>query len=481
MYVKHATSVFHIVTYAIILVLVLPALVQHGMFMDGTQYACVARNLALGEGTFWFPHLSDSWLKNGASCFMEHLPLAYYLQSNFFLVFGESIYTERIYCFTCLLVSVALIHAIWQILPFENEVLKRNSWLPLLLWITCGSVFWAYQNNMLEITVSVFTLASLYFMLRVVYCANWRFLNLVICGTCILFASLSKGLPGLFPLAAPVLFYLTLGKWSIRTALLYNVMIIAVPLAAFLFLFFFDTVARESIEFYLANRLFYRLVNDPLVENRFTVLFWLFTDMLLPLFMLTLLLIVYKFKKIKQNITSDRKKLAIFFILLGFCGVIPLTLTLVQRAVYFIPALPFFAIGFSLLVVNGIDNLKNRLNITRHYKKIRYSAFFILVGVLIYCMLLTDGASRDEGMLEDVKRIGARVPPGTHINVPVDVYESWNFQFYLLRYNKIVLWQNPDKRATYYLSKKPAPAEIVKNYHPIDIGLNEYELFAISQ
>src|ERR1700757_3050400 len=142
-------GVLNIITYSIILILVLPGLVQHGMFMDGTQYACVSRDLAIGKGSFWFPHLSDSWLKNGSSNFMEHLPLAFFLQSKFFLIFGDSIYTEKIYCFCCLLLSVLFINKIWNLLPFENNALKRNSWLPLLLWITCASVFWAYQNNLL--------------------------------------------------------------------------------------------------------------------------------------------------------------------------------------------------------------------------------------------------------------------------------------------------------------------------------------------
>ena len=50
-------------TYLLILVLaiasliIVPGLLMEGMFMDGQQYACVAKNYAHSKGTFWFPFL----------------------------------------------------------------------------------------------------------------------------------------------------------------------------------------------------------------------------------------------------------------------------------------------------------------------------------------------------------------------------------------------------------------------------------------
>jgi 4-amino-4-deoxy-L-arabinose transferase-like glycosyltransferase len=470
-------GVLKIITFSIILVLILPDLVQHGMFMDGTQYACVSRDLAVGKGSFWFPHLSDSWLKNGSSDFMEHLPLAYFLQSRFFLLFGDSIYAEKIYCFCCLLLSVLFINKIWNLLPFENKTLKRNSWLPLLLWITCASVFWAYQNNLLEITISVFVLASVYFMLKAIYNAKWQFLNIFISGICIFLSSLSKGLPGLFPLAGVILFYFTCRNLSIKKTLLYSATLLVVPFLIYFLLYFFNEDAKESIHFYLYDRLFYRVNNDPLVDNRLVILFWLFTDMLLPIILIALLMVLFKFKAIKNTLSTERKKLIAFFLLFGLAGVFPLALTYVQRAVYFIPALPFFAIGLSLCIVNGIEELKKRINIEKHYQKIKHSSYVILLGVLISCALLIGKTSRDEDMLKDVGKIGSSIPAGSYVDVPENVYELWDFQFYLLRYNNIVLWNIPNKNSKYYLTTKPASPENIANYQPVNINLKNYELF----
>jgi len=475
------TSPLHLITYSVILILVLPALVQHGMFMDGTQYACVARDLAQGKGSFWFPHLSDSWLKNGSSDFMEHLPLHYFLQSKFFLVFGESIYAERIYCFCCLLFSVLFIHAIWQLIPAKSDTLKENSWLPILLWGTCGSVFWAYRNNMLEITVSIFALGSVYFQLRSVYKTKWLYLNVFLSGIFIFLSSLSKGLPGLFPMTGAILFYLACRNLSLKRTLLFSTILVVTPFLIFAFLYFFNEDARQSIRFYLFDRLFHRVNNDPLVENRLTVLFWLLTDMLFPLLLAILLTVLFKWKSVTNSLSTERKKLVVFFILIGFAGVAPLTLTLVQRAVYFVPALPFFAIALSLAIVNGIEEFKKSTAFEKHYQKTRYFSIILLLGVLISCPLLANKTSRDEDMLEDVRKICATIPPGSYVDVPDNVYERWDFQFYLLRYNHIVLWHIPNKNSTFYLETKQASAGHPVNTKPVYLGLKDFELYEISR
>ena len=90
---------FRIVTAAILIILIVPTLIQDGMFLDGQQYACVAKNLAHGLGTFWQPFVSATWMKSGSNSFLEHPPLVYGIQSLFFMLFGDSMYVERLYSF----------------------------------------------------------------------------------------------------------------------------------------------------------------------------------------------------------------------------------------------------------------------------------------------------------------------------------------------------------------------------------------------
>jgi 4-amino-4-deoxy-L-arabinose transferase-like glycosyltransferase len=78
---------FWLLTINAIVWLILLPLYQDGMFMDGVQYAAVARNLAKGIGSFWFPVFSDNYVA-GLNSFHEHPPLVYYLQSFFFKIFA---------------------------------------------------------------------------------------------------------------------------------------------------------------------------------------------------------------------------------------------------------------------------------------------------------------------------------------------------------------------------------------------------------
>ena len=105
MFKKFRINTGWVFTIATGIMLICPGLVQDGMFMDGQQYACVAKQLADGNGAFWFPHLSATWSKAGSSFFMEHPPLVYGIQSFYFYVFGSSLYTERIYDFSILILN----------------------------------------------------------------------------------------------------------------------------------------------------------------------------------------------------------------------------------------------------------------------------------------------------------------------------------------------------------------------------------------
>jgi hypothetical protein len=95
--------------------------------------------------------------------------------------------------------------------------------------------------------------------------------------------------------------------------------------------------------------------------------------------------------------------------------------------------------------------------------------------------LLAGKTSRDETMLEDVRKICAKIPTGTYVDVPNTVYELWDFQFYLLRYNNIVLWPKPNKRSKFYLATKPTSTEPIVNYKTVNIGLKNFELFEKSK
>ena len=88
-------SPFLIMVLSIFILLCAPALFTEGMFMDGLMYATVAKNLAHGEGSFWFLKFSDTYLTS----FHEHPPLIFGLQSFYHQNLQQNIVLLRIvYC-----------------------------------------------------------------------------------------------------------------------------------------------------------------------------------------------------------------------------------------------------------------------------------------------------------------------------------------------------------------------------------------------
>ena len=180
----------------IMLILVGRELFSEGMFLDGVLYACISRNMACGMGDFWNPHYTQTI----GSVFHSHPPLAFGLEALMFKAFGDHYFIERLYSLLMFIVSGWLIALIWK--RTTNNI--RWAWMPLLYWIAMPLVTWSVANNMLENTMTVFVLLSVYLML-VGYQRNhkiWLFLAAIA-----LFAAfLSKGFTGLFPLVFPLIY-----------------------------------------------------------------------------------------------------------------------------------------------------------------------------------------------------------------------------------------------------------------------------------
>jgi hypothetical protein len=409
-------------------------LFQDGMFMDGTQYAAVARNLARGVGTFWFPVLAKNSV-GGLDTFMEHPPLVFFLQSLFFKVFGlHSIYPERIYCLTTLLLTAFFINLLWRKAQLAKPELKALGWLPILLWIIMPVVFWAYSNNIQENTMGLFTTAAVFFLWNAAESHTplktpWLYIAVI----CIVDAFFSKGVPGLFPLAFfPIYFVTQKGASAKNTIIATGAMLML--LGAALFLVLLNPEAKKALHIWFYNRMLQRIQNDPVEASHFHILKGLFLEQLPSLILVFLLLLLFHFKKISNRV---QKKTFTLFLLLGFSASLPLMLTLVQRNFYFTPALPLFAIGWALLVAEGVQHLTIQLNST--YLKlglvITSTAFITGTGFTIF---KAGTAKRDKEMLKDVYTLQKLLPENSTVSVPSEImWNNWSFRCYMMRYNSV--------------------------------------------
>jgi len=442
-------------TIGIFILLICPQLIQDGMFMDGQQYAIVAKNLAHGLGSFWFPFLSETWMKTGSTSFMEHPPLVYGIQALFFKVFGDSMYTERIYSLSTAIFSAYIIVLIWRTV-YSEKPMKVFSWFPVLLWIIIPVNFWSYQNNMQENTMGAFTLLAVYFILRALIQEYRVPLFLTLGAVAIFLASFSKGPPGLFPLGTVAIYWLSTRKISFTKGLLYSLYLLAIPCLIYVVLLLNES-ANQSLSFYFFERLLYRINNEGVVENRFYSISKTLLE-LLPSIVLGLLIVFFARRKNKLiKARSGKNKLALFFLLIGVSGSFPLILTSVQRGFYLVPAMPYFALAIALFTLPYLSILLEKIGpITQ---KILGLTGALLLVISLYVSLFQIGKiGRDKEMLHDVYLIGAKIPEGTSVKIEPYLYDNWSLQFYLLRHFNISLGPSVENSTYFLVEKDHAPS-----------------------
>jgi 4-amino-4-deoxy-L-arabinose transferase-like glycosyltransferase len=449
-----------------------PILVQDGMFMDGELYTCVSHNLSLGIGTFWFPQFSYNNMA-GLTSFHEQPPLIFGIQSLFFKLLGNSMYVERFYIFLTTGITALLIVVFWRMI-FKNDFkLKQLTWLPIIIWITIPVVFWSYSNNMHENTMGIFTLCAAIFIFNALESYQYGIITWFLGGVFVFLATLSKGLPGFFPIVIPILYWVIIKRTDFKRIAYGTAILIVVSFFIYGILFCFPA-SRESLILYFFKRALSRINELPTVSNRFYTLYSLVSELLPQIIILAIILFIGFRKKINNTKFFHP---AIFFIAVGFAGTLPLMLTLVQKGFYYVPALPFFAIGFSILMAPAISYFVEIINIkTGVYKLFLTICSIMLIIALFFSYNNIGKTSRDKETLHDVYAIGKVVPKFSVISIPAGLWNDWSLQCYLMRYSNISL-DVSGNQYDFYLKEKATHNDTLPGYKKVDVATDKFELF----
>lgn len=473
-YLQSKNFPFWLFTFSVLILLTVPKLIQDGMFLDGMLYTCVSHNLSNGIGTFWFPQYSPSYFNAGSPFFHEHPPLVFGIQSLFFRLFGDSMYVERFYTFLTMCITVFLIHILWNSIFKKVEDLKKISWLPILFWITIPSSSWSYSNNMMENTMGLFTLSAIILIYKAIESERNEFVTLIISGIFIFLATMSKGVPGFFPISMPFLYWIIFRKKSLLKVIIQTLLILSVPVLLY-FIFFNIQPSQESLSFYLTKRLLGRINDDPTVGNRFYILKRLFTELLPQIIITVLIISVTKLKKTNVPLISNIA-LSIFFFSIGIAATAPMTLTMVQRGFYLVPSFPYFAIGFSILIAPIVFNFKEKvINNPGNFKIYRVLSVVIFVFAIGFSLMQKGKTGRDRDMLHDVHAIGNTIPKKSAITVNQDIANTYVLECYFIRYYNISIYIDEPK--DYLMIKKTDEPVIPTDFEKLNIDTKIYDVY----
>lgn len=466
---------FWIFSLSVVFGLTLPVLIQDAMFQDAMLYSSVSHNLSQGIGTFWFPQYSKMNIA-GLSSFHEHPPLLFGIQALFFKVLGSSIYVERFYTFLMMVFNILLINLLWKEVFPKSDGQRKLGWLPVLFWMTIPVCFWSFRGNMMENTMSAFDLAAVLLFFYSIKSKRYEIFLLLGSGLMIFLASFTKGIPGLFPLAVPFLYWFSLRKNGFWQNVQQTTVMLAVPAAIYVVLFLLPE-SRESLSNYVFKRLLMRVDVMPTADYRLEILWRLVKELIPVLIMVSVVLVIAFYKKMKKPF-SENGRFILFFLLVGFSGSAPLATTMVQKGWYLVPAFPYFAIGFALMISPVVAAWIGKIDPkTQGFRIFNYITILLMAGVIVLTASQFGKVSREKEIVADVYEIGKIVPRYSAITVPPEMYYEYNFilEGFLVRYFNISL--DPKEENEYFMKLKSLNAEVPDGYENVQISLIRYDLF----
>jgi len=458
---------FYLAIAGIFILIICHSWLSDGMFMDGTIYAVLSRNMANGTGTFWQPHFSDTIFP----VFVEHPPLAFGIEGFLFRILGDNRFVERFYSLLTVFITAIVMVLIW------NTVLKKTftGWLPLLSWITMPTVNWISVNHMLENTLALFICLSVLFYLKSLY--SRRILYLFLSGSMLSLGFLTKGFVTFAPLSLPFFYWLFMRKRRFFLMAAETFLLLLSAILPLIILYFF-TGAHEFLPEYI-NMALFKITEGETADSRFYILYRLLME-ILPAIGLILLIILYR-KLNKLPISSNRESLlfSLVFFSLGMAGILPILTTMDQSTYFVYLSLPFFAVSFAFIMNPYVEPLIEKIN----YESLGFRVFKIFGLVTISAGFLlsvyfSKEINRDKNMIMDMRVILPHLEENSTINILPEMRQNYSLFTYYARYKDVSLDMDLNNKHEYLLISSSLYSDTIKeNYEKINLDTKEYELY----
>lgn len=397
------------------------------MFLDGVTYAAISSMLADGIGSYDAPFYS---LYLG-EVFYDQLPGGFIVASWFFDILGQHYWVERLYCLVMLCVTIYGLRKV-SLSLFDQEVSVR--WI-VLLYVTIHITFWSYREHVLEVGMTTACVWAVYLGIRAVQDRTiWAAIG---CGLVTLLAILSKGPTGAYPLAVPLLYYITVDRlhghgWVVIIPTLTLGLLAAA-------LYQVDSI-KTFADNYLAIQLLPSLAGDCEVTttHRAGILLDLVSEVAVPL---AIALVVYmastRLRRSMAIPTTDWRRIA-FLVLVAASASLPLMLTLKQRRFYLLPSLPFYAMAIAYWSSPYIKVLATALS--QRSRRIAGGIGLALTLTAVTLMgLHAGGYARDQDLISDVVSIGTSSGQQALISADAEVCRDWATHAYFARYARLSL------------------------------------------
>lgn len=461
---------------------ILVQLVHVSMFFDGGIYATVARNLAEGRGTMWAPHFSETLFPT----FAEHPPLMFWLQAIGFSIFGDTIAVEKGFSLLTFIVSAALLFKIWMRLNTDDVVVQKAFPLALVMTLIAGRVNWGFANGLLDNLLAVFSLAAVLLIViaydrpRPTFSAK-RLALLVLAGIAICLSLMTKGPVGLFPLAAPAIYWLVFRRPAFLVMVLDSLIILAVIILFVATLYAFEA-SREAVDRYVTAQLASSLSG---ARGHYGGGVYVFRKILgVNGYSLAILAIVglvswrFGLGRSDSLYRDPRIKRAAFLVFVGMSASLPIALSPRVANFYFNTSLFFYSAGFAILVSPTIMEALSRLRDERA-KIFSMAALAVLTASIVIVIANIGRPGTDARTIEQaiaIERTVCANQPSCKPSISAceNAWQDWALHTYMQRFYKMSIAKQADVDADYVIAE--ASCGDLPGYRQIQTNISPYIL-----
>lgn len=433
-------------------ILLLPNLFTRGMFLDGLVYSSISRNLAEEVGEIW--HLQyTNFHPNG---FVDHPPLFIWIEAFFFRIFDDFYFLEKILSLSYYVICSVTIYAV-----FDQFLKKTEIHLSMLFWVVCPTVHWSFQNNMMEMLLTILIVSS-YGICHKRYHEKKSLFDIPLVALLFVFIFLTKGPIALGTLLIPLSFILSdtanLKRITSDFAIL---LIVSGVLLSTLLLFeeSFNSLQRWFDSQILGS--FSRRRKWEHADSKLSIIWDLIQQILIPLAALAFLSIGLKVKP-----TFKRKHVSL--LLIGLFFSLPFAISPKQHAYYLMPSLIFYC---AFLTVSFVPNLNKLSLFFGKHKQAANGVSLIIITIAAVLSLSRIGIySREELMQKDLALISKSVSTDI-ITVDKGSNVSWSLHAYAMRTHSIHLVDKSFEK--YMISERNE----VESYKKVSVPTTKYHLF----
>ena len=458
-------------------------LIMHGIHGDGLLYSIISLNLAHGIGSVWEPTALEFFWPH----FYEHPPFAFYLQSCFIKLFGDSVFVDKFYFFVIALAELSVFLFFWR--QSNKKISRYCIGIPLLCWLLTPRLFLFHYGHV-EYTLIVFTTLASYLTTYSLLNNKHHILCYLLSALCLVAAFFTNGLQAFFPLGIPVVYHMVFSKKNIVLGAIQTMGLGILTALLIGFIFWLEPAAYANINHYfkqqvLATLLTGRDSNHSGFFNHFYGLIYI-VYILMPLIVITLFSLgkyasIASPKELNKSAYTrfisplQRDKWTLFYIAVGFSAFLPVLISARQHAHYFLQAYPFFVLAFAQILTPMYSHWAQQIDIThKGYQwtvKSLTLVIFILILLIIKCW---GGIYTQTNYIQDILHLKKILPAHTRVSLdrPGSVVEKLTLLLY--RYNFNTLCDCAGEQ--YYIQEKNTTTT-PKGYRRIPEAFNVINLY----